>query len=162
MSKIVSLFMVHLSNFYLLHFRDIFKTFISQLKKSLKNDEYHFENKTIKNIALIKKKIKSNPFYYGHNKQFQNLLKEQNRKNPNSTNKNKTKINSNIKIDIEKQAKINLIRKRYVLDNKKNKDKNRQIMQNQKNNNKNTGPKKLKVEIINKKYIKKKSFTKNN
>ena len=156
MGKILSLFLTHMSNFYLLHFRDIFKTFISQLKKSLKNDEYHFENKTIKNIALIKKKIKSNPFYYGHNKQFQNLLKEQNRKNPNSTNKNKTKINSNIKIDIEKQAKINLIRKRYVLDNKKNKDKNRQIMQNQKNNNKNTGPKKLKVEIINKKYIKKK------
>ena len=156
MSKIVSLFLTHMSNFYLLHFRDIFKAFISQLKKSLKNDEYHFENKTIKNIALIKKKIKSNPFYYGHNKQFQNLLKEENKKNPNSTNKIKNKINPNIITDIEKQVKINLIRKRYVLDNKKNIDKKRQIKQNQKINSKNNGQKKLQVEIINKKYTKKK------
>ena len=162
MSKIVSLFIVHMSNFYLLHFRDIFKTFISQIKKSLKNTEYHFENKTIKNIALIKKKIKSNPFYYGHNKQFLNLLKEENKKNPKSTNKNKNKndINTNKKTDNdklnEKQTKINLIRKRYAIDNKKNIDRNSQIKQNRKNNNTNIEQKKLKVEIIHKKYIKKK------
>ena len=95
MSKIVSLFLVHMSNFYLLHFRDVYRSFISQLKKSLKNKEYHFENKTIKNIALIKKKIKSNPFYYGHNKQFQNLLKEENKKNQKSSSSNKNKININ-------------------------------------------------------------------
>jgi len=155
MSKIVTLFLVHMSNFYLLHFRDIFNAFISQLKKSLKNDEYHFENKTIKNIALIKKKIKSNPFYYGHNKQFKNLLKEENKKNPKS--ENKTNIKTNRKTDIsnlnekeKEKEKINLIRKRYVLNNKKNIDKNSQ------KNNKNNEQKRIKVEIINKKYIKKK------
>ena len=158
MSKIVSLFLVHMSNFYLLHFRDIYRTFIFQLKKCLKNNEYRFENKTIKNIALIKKKLKSNPFYYGHNKQFQNLLKEGNKMN--SKNPNKNKINTIKKIDTnslkEKDIQRNLIRKRYVVDNKKYIDKNSQIIKHNKNNiNKNSGQKKLKVEIIKKKYIKK-------
>ena len=159
MSKIVSLFLVHMSNFYLLHFRDIFRTFISQLKKCLKNNDYRFENKTIKNIALIKKKLKSNPFYYGHSKQFQNLLKEGNKTN--SKNTNKTKINTTKKANInnlkEEDIQRNLIRKRYVADNKKYIDKNSEIINQKKYNiNKNAGQKKLKVEIINKKYVKKK------
>ena len=159
MSKIVSLFLVHMSNFYLLHFRDIFRAFISQLKKSLKNNEYRFENKTIKNIALIKKKLKSNPFYYGHSKQFQNLLKEGNKIT--SKNANKTTINTIKKASIsnlkEGDIQRNQIRKRYVGDNKKYIDKNSQIINQNKNNiKKNNGQKKLKVEIINKKYVKKK------
>ena len=158
MSKIVSLFLVHMSNFYLLHFRDIFRSFISQLKKSMKNNEYRFENKTIKNIALIKKKLKSNPFMYGHNKQFQNLLKEGNKMK--SKNANINKINTIKKSDMnnlkEKDIQRNLIRKRYVVDNKKYTDKNSQITKQNKNKfNKNTEQKKLKFENINKKYIKK-------
>jgi len=159
MSKIVSLFLVHMSNFYLLHFRDIFRTFISQVKQSLKNDEYHFENKTIKNIALIKKKVKSNPFYYGHNKQFRNLLKEGNKINSKTANISKidTRKKSNITNLKEKDLQRDLIRKRYVVDNKKYLDRNSQIInQTQKNINKNPEHKRLKIEKINKKYIKKK------
>ena len=53
-----------------------FNYFILQLKEYIKNKSHHFEHKTIKNIADIKKKLKSNSYYYGHNKQFNNLLKE--------------------------------------------------------------------------------------
>ena len=158
MSKIVCLFLEHMSNFYLLHFRNKFRTFIFHLKKSLKNKEYRFENKTIKNIALIKKKIKSNPFYYGHNKQFQNLLKEENKLNSKNSNKNKNNSNKKNIIDNLKEKNIqkNLIRKRYVVNNKQYVDKNSQAINNQNNNIKITEHKKLRVEINNKRYIKKK------
>ena len=78
----------------------------------------------------------------------------------NSKNPNKNKINTIKKIDTnslkEKDIQRNLIRKRYVVDNKKYIDKNSQIIKHNKNNiNKNSGQKKLKVEIIKKKYIKK-------
>ena len=53
-----------------------FNYFILQLKEYIKNKSHHFEHKTIKNIAEIKNQLKSNSYYYGHNKQFKNLLKE--------------------------------------------------------------------------------------
>ena len=159
--KLLSLFFVHMSNFYLLYFKDIYSYFLSHLKKSIKNKDYHFENKAITNLAEIKKKIKSNPYYYGHNKQYRNIIKDvKNQKNIILNKKYyidaKTKINitkkyvetdlDNLKKEADNQKK-NMIKERYLVNKKQNINKGNQVEDTHKN---------IKIQIVNKKYIRKK------
>ena len=72
--KLLTLFFWHINNFYKIHFKVLFKDIIQLLKRNIYSNEHHFENKTIKNIALLKQEIKNNSYYYGHNNQYKNLL----------------------------------------------------------------------------------------
>ena len=165
--KLLYLFFMHMGNFYIMHYKIIFRDFIVGLKNIVKNKKYKFENKTIMNIQEIKKNLITNSYYYGHNKQYTSLLKDiKNKKNSpkvninNKTNNNKHIFNDNKKYletdyqNIEKNSKTmkNLIKKRYIINNKQiiNKEtiiKNKEIKITKINN---------KDEIIsNKKYTKK-------
>ena len=79
--KLLHLFFWHIKTFYKLHFKSIFKEIINTIKNHVYNKEYNFEKKTIKNIAMLKKELKNNSYYYGYNGQYNNILKEVNIKN---------------------------------------------------------------------------------
>ena len=175
-NKLLSLFFMHMGNFYILHFKNIFNDFLSGLKSTIKNKKYHFENKTIINIPEIKKNLISNSYYYGHNKQYTTLLRDiKNKKNlqkldinnnkknnnkyiisnnnknnnyNNNNNKNNLQINYQ-KIEKNSEKMKNLIKKRYILNNK-------QIMKKSPiTNNELKSPANKNMDISNKKYIKK-------
>ena len=74
--KILNLFFWHINNFYKLYFKSLFKEIIDILRRNTGNTKHNFENKTIKNIAEIKKTLKKNSFYYGKNRKYNNVLKE--------------------------------------------------------------------------------------
>jgi hypothetical protein len=74
--KILNLFFWHINNFYKLYFKSLFKEIIDILRRNTGNIKHNFENKTIKNIAEIKKTLKKNSFYYGKNRKYNNVLKE--------------------------------------------------------------------------------------
>ena len=74
--KLLNLFFWHIKNFYKLHFKSLFNEIINILRSSINNKEHNFENKSIKNIAGLKKEVKNNSYYYGQNGKYNNLLKE--------------------------------------------------------------------------------------
>ena len=168
-NKLLSLFFMHMGNFYMMHFKNIFNDFLSGLKSTIKNKKYQFENKTIINIPEIKKNLISNSYYYGHNRQYYTLLRDiknkknlqkldiNNKKNNNnkyiiSNNNNNNKNNLQInyqKIEKNSEKMRNLIKKRYIL-------KNKQIMKKSPiTNNELKSPTNKNMDISNKKYIKK-------
>ena len=122
-----TLFINHINSFYKLYLRRIFNHFLSQIKYLIKNKKYHFENKSIKNISGLIRKIKSNPFYYGSKRLSTSLLEEINIEN-NINNYNKSdyyksykEININ---DLSKEKR----RKRLLIKNKYGNNKNFKIM----------------------------------
>ena len=78
--KLLNLFIWHLKNFYKLQFKKMFKEVINIIKMNINYKEHNFEDKTIKNIAILKKELKNNSYYYGFKKQYDSLLKDMNKK----------------------------------------------------------------------------------
>ena len=74
--KLLNLFIWHLKNFYKLQFKNIFQEVINIIKMNINIKEHNFEDKTIKNIAILKKELKNNSYYYGYKRQYDSLLKE--------------------------------------------------------------------------------------
>ena len=99
--KIINLFLIHINNFYKLHFKSLFNEIIDIIKNNINNKEHNFENKTIKNIAVLKKEIKTNSFYYGHKGKYNNLLKEVRIKKNIPKNKQYNDINKNDETNID-------------------------------------------------------------
>ena len=126
--KVISFLFDQMYKIHIRYFRNCFNLFISQIKYFIRNKKYHFEDKTIKNIAEIKKKIKTNSFYYGYKKQYYNILndiKAESEKNINKTEKNKNNQKEKYVMDFHKLDEENnnnklLIKKRYGIKNKKN------------------------------------------
>ena len=142
--KLLNLFIWHLKNFYKLQFKKIFSEVINIIKTSINNKEHNFENKTIKNIAMLKKELKNNSYYYGYNGQYNNLLKE-------------VKIKKNIKTEFDNDIdnnEINLQNPAYLETDIINDDE-----QKEKNNIQNDFDMKLFSE---KKNMNKKIFSGNN
>ena len=166
-NKLLSLFFMHMGNFYMMYFKNIFKDFLLRLKSLIKNKKYHFENKTIINIPEIKKNLISNSYYYGHNKQYTTLLRDikykknlqkldlNNKKNNNKdiiSNNNNIKNNlqiNNQKIEKNSEKMRNLIKKRYILNS------NQIIKKIPITNNESKNPTNKNMDMPNKKYIKK-------
>ena len=142
--KLLNLFIWHLKNFYKLQFKKIFSEVINIIKTSINNKEHNFENKTIKNIAMLKKELKNNSYYYGYNGQYNNLLKE-------------VKIKKNIKNEFDNDMgnnEINLQNVHYLESDIINDDE-----QKEKNNIQNDFDMKL---FSDKKNMSKKIFPDNN
>ena len=74
--KLLNLFIWHLKNFYKLQFKNLFKEVINIIKMNINFKEHNFEDKTIKNIAILKKELKNNSYYYGFKRKYDSLLKE--------------------------------------------------------------------------------------
>ena len=155
--KLLNLFFYHMNNFQIINFKNSFIQFISKLREIIKYKKYRFEEKTIKNIAEIKKKIKSNPYYYGYKKQYINILNEvKTEQNISDTdniiNYKKKYIETDVnKSDEKKKNNKLLIKKRYGIKNKKNikiETDNLYLFKEVKKDG----------SIIDKKYIKKKVF----
>jgi len=103
--KLLNLFFWHMKNFFNLHFKSLFNQIIDLLKTSINNNEHNFEDKTIKNIASLKKELKSNSFYYGRNGKYNDLLKEVKKKEKN--NLQLENVNNTNEIDIENIKYLN-------------------------------------------------------
>ena len=103
--KLLNLFFWHMKNFFNLHFKSLFNQIIDLLKTRINNNEHNFEDKTIKNIASLKKELKSNSFYYGRNGKYNDLLKEVKKKEKN--NLQLENVNNTNEIDIEKIKYLN-------------------------------------------------------
>ena len=141
--KLLNLFIWHLKNFYKLQFKKMFKEVINIIKMNINYKEHNFEDKTIKNIAILKKELKNNSYYYGFKKQYDSLLKDMNKK---VINKNEIyNINDNNEIIFNPTNEENII----INDNE-----DMEI-----NNNKNNFDMKA---FSDKKNIKKKIFSGNN
>ena len=165
--RILYLFLDQMNKFHIKYFRNCFNLFISQIKYFIKNKKYHFEDKTIKNIAEIKKKIKTNSFYYGYKRQYYNILndiKAESEQNINKTEKNKNNKKEKYEMDFHKLDEEDnnnklMIKKRYGIKNKKNinikiETENEYIYKKEiKSNN-------ISNNVSNKKYVKKKVFQK--
>ena len=145
--KLLKLFIIHMETFYFKYFKNIFNEFISLLREKVKN-QYNFENKTIIDIPEIKKNLITKSYYYGYNKQYENLLKDiKQRKNL----KKAIQINNKKGIDLnEKDIKKD---QRDLNDNKESK-----LVMNNNKINKNVEIEELDIldDVSNKKYIKKK------
>ena len=154
--KILNLFFWHINNFYKLYFKSLFKEIIDILRRNTGNTKHNFENKTIKNIAEIKKTLKKNSFYYGKNRKYNNVLKEvQMKKDINNLQlenennnyeifedeKHLNTVSNNIENKVKKLYNINNSNKKIASDKKKI---NKKIFIGNKNNDQT------------KKYIKKK------
>ena len=74
--QIIKRFLNHIQNFIKMRSISLLNELIDKLRRTKKNKEHNFENKTIKNISLVKNKLKNRSFYYGHNNQYNNVLKE--------------------------------------------------------------------------------------
>ena len=74
--KLLNLFFFHIRNFYRMHFKSLFNEIINILRTTTNNKERNFENKSIKNIAVLKKELKNNYYYYGQSGKVNNLIKE--------------------------------------------------------------------------------------
>ena len=96
--KLLNLFIWHLKNFYKLQFKKLFKEVINIIKMNINFKEHNFEDKTIKNIAILKKELKNNSYYYGYKKQYNYLLKDKTKK---VITKEIDNINDNNKINIQ-------------------------------------------------------------
>ena len=156
--KLLNLFFWHIKNFYKMYFKSIFKEIISIIKMSINNKEHNFENKSIKNIAMLKKQIKNNSFFYGNKGQYNNLLKDINIKknirnldldnqidNNTFNTENKTYLETDININDEKKE---------IYNNQNNFDK--KSMSNKKDiNSKTFLGNKNNINNSNKKYVKK-------
>ena len=125
--KLLNLFFWHIKNFYKMHFKSIFKEIINIIKMSINNKEHNFENKTIKNIAMLKKQIKNNSFFYGNKGQYDNILKDIN-------------IKKNIRnLELDKQINNNTFNtenKTYLETDINNNDEEKEINSNQNNSDK--------------------------
>ena len=162
--KLLSLFLVHMKNFYKIYLKKIFNDFILKLKKTISNKKSILKNKEIINKKEIKKKKISNSFNNGHIKQNINLQRKiKNNHYLIINNQNNNKINitynklylGNDNIQLKKKFNINqnrknIIKKNYILNS--NSIINKKIEDEIKNKEK-------KDSFSNKKYIKK-SITK--
>ena len=110
-------FINHINIFYKLYLHKTFNHFLFQIKHLIKNKKYHFENKSIKNISGLIKKIKSNPFYYGSKRLSTIILEEINIENSKNSNtidyENNYKENDTIDLNEEKKKKRLLIKMKY-------------------------------------------------
>ena len=115
-------FMNHINIFYKLYLQKTFNHFLFQIKHLIKNKKYRFENKSIKNISGLIKKIKSNPFYYGSKRLSTIILEEINIENSKNSNtidyENNYKENDTIDLNEEKKKKRLLIKMKYGINKK--------------------------------------------
>ena len=119
--KLLNLFIWHLKNFYKLKFKKMFIEVINTIKMSINIKEHNFEDKTIKNIAILKKELKNNSYYYGYKRQYDSLLKEI---------KKKTIIKNELD-NIKDNNEINLQNPTYIENDIINNNEEREINDNQ-------------------------------